>query len=261
MLKRIFGTALVLSVLPATASALPDANQIEFSNCTLTLPGTHLTADARCGFLDVPENPAEPDGKTISLHVAVAGATGKAAKPDPVFFFAGGPGQAASETWVMIRPVLNQIRKKRDIVMVDQRGTGQSNKLACKSELTDDLNQEIDLGLVRSETEKCLADLPGDPRFYTTSIAMADYDAVRRAMGYDKINIMGIAPLIVREIYLVIQQLNESGTTVLLVEQNARAALKVAHHSYVLEWGEIVMEGLAEELLDNPKVKEVYLGG
>jgi branched-chain amino acid transport system ATP-binding protein len=72
---------------------------------------------------------------------------------------------------------------------------------------------------------------------------------------------MGIAPLIVREIFRVIQQLNESGTTVLLVEQNARAALKVAHHSYVLERGQIVMEGLAGELLDNPRVKEVYLGG
>jgi branched-chain amino acid transport system ATP-binding protein len=72
---------------------------------------------------------------------------------------------------------------------------------------------------------------------------------------------MGIAPLIVREIFNVIEMLNESGTTVLLVEQNARAALKVAHYSYVLESGEIVMEGLAGELLDNPKVKEVYLGG
>jgi len=72
---------------------------------------------------------------------------------------------------------------------------------------------------------------------------------------------MGIAPLIVREIFNVIKQLNESGTTVLLVEQNARAALKVAHHSYVIERGEIVLEGLAAELLDNPKVKEHYLGG
>jgi branched-chain amino acid transport system ATP-binding protein len=72
---------------------------------------------------------------------------------------------------------------------------------------------------------------------------------------------MGIAPLIVREIFNVIRQLNTSGTTVLLVEQNARIALKVAHYSYVLERGEIVMEGLAEELLDNPRVKEVYLGG
>jgi len=72
---------------------------------------------------------------------------------------------------------------------------------------------------------------------------------------------MGIAPLIVREIFDVIQQLNKSGTTVLLVEQNAKTALKVAHHSYVLENGKIVLEGLASELLDNPKVKEVYLGG
>ena len=72
---------------------------------------------------------------------------------------------------------------------------------------------------------------------------------------------MGIAPLILREIFNVIQQLNESGTTILLVEQNARAALKVAHHSYVIERGEIVMEGMAGELLHNPRVKEVYLGG
>jgi branched-chain amino acid transport system ATP-binding protein len=72
---------------------------------------------------------------------------------------------------------------------------------------------------------------------------------------------MGIAPLVVREIFNVIKQLNQSGTTILLVEQNARAALKVAHHSYVLERGEIVLEGLAAELLDNPKVKEHYLGG
>ena len=72
---------------------------------------------------------------------------------------------------------------------------------------------------------------------------------------------MGIAPLIVREIFNVIKQLNQSGTTVLLVEQNARAALKVAHYSYVIERGEIVLEGLAAELLGNPKVKEHYLGG
>jgi branched-chain amino acid transport system ATP-binding protein len=72
---------------------------------------------------------------------------------------------------------------------------------------------------------------------------------------------MGIAPLIVREIFQVIKQLNKTGTTVLLVEQNARAVLKISHYSYVIERGEIVLEGLAGELLHNPKVKEVYLGG
>lgn len=72
---------------------------------------------------------------------------------------------------------------------------------------------------------------------------------------------MGIAPLVVREIFNVIVNLNESGTTVLLVEQNAKAALKVAHHAYVLENGKVVLEGFPRELMDNPKVKEVYLGG
>jgi branched-chain amino acid transport system ATP-binding protein len=72
---------------------------------------------------------------------------------------------------------------------------------------------------------------------------------------------MGLAPLIVREIFSVVKRLNIAGTTVLLVEQNAKAALNIAHHAYVLETGEIVIEGLAEDLLDNPKVKEAYLGG
>jgi branched-chain amino acid transport system ATP-binding protein len=72
---------------------------------------------------------------------------------------------------------------------------------------------------------------------------------------------MGLAPLIVREIFEVIKKLNESGTTILLVEQNAKTALNVAKHAFVLETGEIVLEGLASDLLDNPKVKEAYLGG
>ena len=72
---------------------------------------------------------------------------------------------------------------------------------------------------------------------------------------------MGLAPLTVREIFSVIKQLNQSGTTILLVEQNAKAALNVAKHAFVLETGEIVLEGLAADLLGNPKVKEAYLGG
>ena len=184
---------ILIICLSGEALALPATNQIEFSNCTLTLPGTNYSAEARCGSFEVAENPDQPDGRQISLNVALAPATGRSTEPDPVFFFAGGPGQAASETWVMIRPILDQIRKSRDIVMIDQRGTGSSNKLACASEIDEDLNQSIDLDLVRTETEKCLAALDGDPRFYTTTIAMADYNQVRQAMGYDKINLMGVS--------------------------------------------------------------------
>jgi pimeloyl-ACP methyl ester carboxylesterase len=193
MNKFFLIAALVFLALPTAALALPDANQIEFSNCTLALPGTQMTAKARCGTFEVAENPAEPAGRRITLKVAVAPATGKATEDDPLFFFSGGPGQASSETWVILQPVLNRIRKSRDIVMIDQRGTGGSNKLACESEAVEDLNQEIDWDLIRTETEKCLANIDGDPRMYTTTIAMADYNLVREAMGYDKINIMGVS--------------------------------------------------------------------
>lgn len=193
-MNKFFYVAMpVLLALPIPALALPDSNQIEFSNCMLALPGTSFTASARCGSLDVAEDPAKPDGRLITLNIAVAPATGSTTDPDPVFFFAGGPGQAATETWVMIRSRMRQIRKTRDIVMIDQRGTGKSNKLACTSELEEDLNQEIDLDLIRSETQKCLAELDGDPRFYTTTIAMGDYNRVREAMGYEQINIMGVS--------------------------------------------------------------------
>jgi pimeloyl-ACP methyl ester carboxylesterase len=182
----------LLSASPA-AMALPDTNTIDFGNCMLALPGTSYTAPAQCGFLEVPENPADPDGRTLSIHVAVAGATSTDTAPDPVFFFAGGPGQAASETWVMLRPVLDKIRKKRDIVMIDQRGTGRSNKLQCLPEGSDDLNAEVDLEFISRETGKCLASLDADPRFYTTAEGMRDYDRVRRAMGYDRINLIGVS--------------------------------------------------------------------
>ena len=72
---------------------------------------------------------------------------------------------------------------------------------------------------------------------------------------------MGLAPLIVREIFDIVRRINDQGTTVLLVEQNAKKALEVAHYGYVLETGSMVLEGPAEEVMNNPRVKEAYLGG
>ena len=72
---------------------------------------------------------------------------------------------------------------------------------------------------------------------------------------------MGLAPLIVRDIFNTLKDLNNKGTTILLVEQNARAALQIADYGYVLETGRIVLEGPADQLLDNPQVKTAYLGG
>lgn len=72
---------------------------------------------------------------------------------------------------------------------------------------------------------------------------------------------LGLAPLLVKEVFEIIRTINAEGKTVLLVEQNAFAALKVAHYAYVLEVGEIVLEGTGEALILDPKVKEAYLGG
>lgn len=71
---------------------------------------------------------------------------------------------------------------------------------------------------------------------------------------------LGLAPLVVRDIFAIIKRVNEEGMTVLLIEQNANAALKIAHYGYVLETGAIGLEGTGMELLHNDRVKEMYLG-
>ncbi len=72
---------------------------------------------------------------------------------------------------------------------------------------------------------------------------------------------MGLAPIIVEQIFDIIHEINQQGTSILLVEQNAQMALAIADRGYVFETGKIVLEGTADELLDNPMVQEAYLGG
>jgi branched-chain amino acid transport system ATP-binding protein len=71
---------------------------------------------------------------------------------------------------------------------------------------------------------------------------------------------MGLSPVLVEQIFDIIQSINNSGTSVILVEQNAQMALMIAHRAYVLETGKIVLEGDAQEVLENPMVIEAYLG-
>lgn len=72
---------------------------------------------------------------------------------------------------------------------------------------------------------------------------------------------MGLAPLLVKEIFEIIKEINAAGTTILLVEQNAHMALSIAHYAYVLETGKIVLEGNAKELAESEEIKKAYLGG
>jgi branched-chain amino acid transport system ATP-binding protein len=72
---------------------------------------------------------------------------------------------------------------------------------------------------------------------------------------------MGLAPMLIQQIFSIIQEINRRGTTVLLVEQNAQQALKIAHRAYVLETGSVVKSSDARALLDDPQVRAAYLGG
>ena len=71
---------------------------------------------------------------------------------------------------------------------------------------------------------------------------------------------MGLAPIIVQDIFRILRDINQAGLTIFLVEQNVRQALKIADHAYVIETGTIVLSGSGRELLDNPKVQAAYLG-
>lgn len=72
---------------------------------------------------------------------------------------------------------------------------------------------------------------------------------------------MGLAPLIVKQIFEIIEEVNKAGITILLIEQNAHKALEIADYAYIIEGGKIVMEGQAKDLANSPEVKEIYLGG
>lgn len=147
--------------------------------------------DAECGSITVPENRADPGGQTIDIHFAVLAAESSIAEPDPVFMLAGGPGQSAVEVYPLVLEFFDTLRQNRDIVLVDQRGTGESNALACPAvrELPLDSSEED----VTETLESCREELSqeADLTQYITDIAMQDLDDVRQALGYEEINLVG----------------------------------------------------------------------
>jgi len=186
----VLGLAGVANIAIAAGPASHPA--LAMSACELTLPGTPLTMAAECGWLEVAENPADPNGRHIKLRVARVPAQERSVEPDPLVFLAGGPGQAASEAWLIVAPAFTKLNKNRDILLIDQRGTGQSNPLRCpQSELAESLATDWDQ--MADTTRQCLDALVADPRFYTTTIAMQDYDLVRAALGYEKLNLLGVS--------------------------------------------------------------------
>ena len=155
-----------------------------------------LEHEARCGVVKRPLDPSQPQGPQIDVHFAVLPALARHKKPDPVFFFAGGPGQSAIALAGTLARPLARLTNRRDVVLIDQRGTGRSAPLQCPEQpLTQPLREMADPASQVQRLRECRAALQklphGDLRHYTTTVAMADAEAVRQALGAPRINLMG----------------------------------------------------------------------
>lgn len=148
--------------------------------------------DTYCGHLTVFEDRAAKTGRTIDLKIVVAPALRRDAKPDPLFIFEGGPGGGAATLAPYRVPMFRRFQLDRDIVLVDQRGTGASNPLDCSADVEaqdEDVRATETFPIERYRT--CMQTLDADLRLYTTAIAMDDIDDVRRHLGYETINLWG----------------------------------------------------------------------
>ncbi len=200
--RRPWHLALVAAVatgalLSACGSPKPATQaSLGFDDCRLK----HLDTQARCTLMEVPEDHAKPEGAKIKVHVAVIPALTRFPEKDPVFFFAGGPGQAASEIGNLVGSLFT-LRRNRDLVLVDQRGTGRSKTLTCEAgslepekrnardALIDGFNAS--LAQMQREWKRCIETLKGNAATHRTDDYIADLELVRKALGYEKINVWG----------------------------------------------------------------------
>ena len=187
------GIVLILTCFMAGCNEAPQsetsAPQIPLHPCQLSTPGNSARLPARCGKLAVYEDFVKKSGRKIELRVAVIAALSRTPEPDPVFYLAGGPGDAATDSYVRESAAFRLLSEHRDIILVDQRGTGQSHPLKCDAS-GDESDDEAD---IKSEIENCLRQLDADTRFYNTQAAVDDLDRVRAALGYEKINLYGVS--------------------------------------------------------------------
>jgi pimeloyl-ACP methyl ester carboxylesterase len=191
-MKHRFALFILALLLVAAGCGQADSPALE---PTLELTPCRLDGgrDARCGTLTVFEDRAAGAGRTIDLGIAVIPATGSEPAADPLFLLAGGPGQAAIEAFGPVVGLFSDVLEERDIVLVDQRGTGQSNPLACENLDDESLPADLPDEQVVMLMDDCRRTLEqnADLSLYTTDLAMQDLDDVRAALGYEQINLYG----------------------------------------------------------------------
>ena len=148
-----------------------------------------LAEEIRCGMLDVFEDRDAKAGRQLSIHIAVLPALRRAVDADPLVIFAGGPGQGARGMAGAVARFFKRVRRSRDIVLVDLRGTGGSAPLRCPDgadELADLTPQAI-----TAQVRACHAAIEANVRYYTHEQSLQDVDEIRHSLGYDRINLWG----------------------------------------------------------------------
>jgi pimeloyl-ACP methyl ester carboxylesterase len=165
---------------------------VALAPCGLEHPTAAARVEARCGTVEVPEDWGDPAGRKLRLRVAVLRAERPRPEPDAVLMLAGGPGQAATEQYPVVAPAFERLRRDRDVVLVDQRGTGGSARLGCPP-VDDPLEPDRgDADAVRL-VAACARAQPVDVTRYGTEAFVADLEAVRAALGYERLDLVGFS--------------------------------------------------------------------
>lgn len=170
--------------------------RVDLHACTLPAPAGGGSPAAWCGQWPVAENPAHPEARTIRLRLAVIRSDAQTPAADMVTVLAGGPGQAATEAWSQLAAGLRGLTAHRNVLLLDQRGTGGSNPLTCHDDQSrsDSITQD-DAALIRAEASQCAERLSrkADLRMYTTTLAIGDLEQVRQALGAPRLDLIGIS--------------------------------------------------------------------
>jgi len=183
-------TLTLLAALLATSAS--NAQSLELEDCRINAgPGT-ASIKARCGTMIRPLDPSGSAPGEIELRIAVVPALNLTPELDPLVPIAGGPGQGSVQFYMAYAWAFEDVRRNRDILLIDQRGTGESTTMDCAVD-DDMIEGEYSTELTIEYTERCLAELPHDPRFFTTSVAVTDMEAVREALGYPLLNLYGVS--------------------------------------------------------------------
>lgn len=185
--KSIIALSLLFTFTLVKANENNNNSNLTFEHCHLE----GIKQQVKCGQLLVPENYQQENSEKISINFAVLPAIDNSKNKEPLMFLAGGPGQGAVSLAGGLYRAFNEIRKTRDLILVDQRGTGESHPLQCENALDVDVYSTTPEDFSAADVKECLASLTGDLAQYNSENAIRDFDEVRKALSHEKIAIYG----------------------------------------------------------------------